>query len=711
MPLSSYMFSFVPHTPIISQVNTQENATNISLSDTPKICLNMIVKNESNIILRLLASVVALIDGYCICDTGSTDNTVELITAFFAKYDIPGKIIYEPFRDFGYNRSHAALACADIPNMDYLLLLDADMVLTGKALEPQNIQPFKTSLNADCYHVCQGSPGYYYKNVRLMRNYRGYSYWGVTHEYVSTPEGTKYGTIEIDTLFINDIGDGGAKSDKFERDIRLLKKGLEENPNNDRYTFYLANSLRDAGHIEEAIDTFRKRIEIGGWIEEIWHSHYNIGNCYKRLGQIEKAICAWVDAFNFHPKRVESLHEIVNYYRERGNNDAAYMYLSSALDSISRWGASNDFLFLQKDVYDYKLDYELSIIGYYVNHRNYNMPNTCMKVLAYPHLPSATASNVLSNYKFYVKHIVDDKLPFEQKFLDRVTDSLGLADDGVFVKSTPSVVLRGNHLIMNVRYVNYSIDDRGNYVNQEKIITKNAVAVLDIGSPVWQIVQEFELKYDTVQDGRYVGLEDIRLFIQDGKVLYNANRGIKYESTMTVEHGIVSLEYESTKESTWPKIENQHTIEKNWIMCPPSPPSESPRVIYNWNPQLIIGEFVENKFVEKRRNPTPAFFKYLRGSTNGVVIKGEIWVICHAVSYEERRNYYHIVVVLDEDTLEIRRYTPFFTFEGGKVEYTLGFVYLESDDSLFIGYSLYDKCAKYVKMSRDYFENQMIENS
>ena len=44
----------------------------------PKICLNMIVKNESKVITRLLESVSPIIDTYCICDTGSTDDTKEI---------------------------------------------------------------------------------------------------------------------------------------------------------------------------------------------------------------------------------------------------------------------------------------------------------------------------------------------------------------------------------------------------------------------------------------------------------------------------------------------------------------------------------------------------------------------------------------------------------------------------------------------------------
>jgi hypothetical protein len=82
--------------------------------------------------------------------------------------------------------------------------------------------------------------------------------------------------------------------------------------------------------------------------------------------------------------------------------------------------------------------------------------------------------------------------------------------------------------------------------------------------------------------------------------------------------------------------------------------------------------------------------------------------MCHAVSYEDRRYYYHIVVVLDKNTYRLKKYTPFFTFEGEKVEYTLGFNYLESDDTLLIGYSIYDKSTKYMNIEREYFENIMI---
>jgi tetratricopeptide (TPR) repeat protein len=671
----------------------------------------MIVKNESRVIIRLLDSVVKLLDGYCICDTGSTDNTIFLITEYFKRHNIPGKVVQEPFQDFGYNRTFALKAAADLPNMDYLLLLDADMILTGSYLQPENIKAFKKSLTKDFYHVCQGSKTYFYKNVRLVKNYKDFSYWGVTHEYVKSPDGAQGGSFENDHLFIEDIGDGGAKTDKFERDIRLLTKGLEENPGNDRYTFYLANSLKDAGHYEKSIEMYRNRIKIGGWVEEVWYSYYNIGKCYVILGEMEKAICTWMEGFDYYPQRLEAIYEIIKYYREHGKNKLAYLYYTAADKSMKKWGASSEYLFLQKDIYDYKLDYEMTIVGYYANDDNYDLNQLCMKVISDPNIDDDTSRNVMNNYKFYSEKIIQQHIPLSNHnmdILEKATKSLNIEESGEFVTSTPSITTRGNHLIVNVRYVNYRIDDHGNYINQEQIRTKNAIAIIDISKPIWRTVQEFELKYNDSIDNRYVGLEDVRLFNDDYIIYYNSNRGLSY-GNMEIEHGIIDFSKESTVEEKLLKKADQHSIEKNWVLIPSTNViKKHKKAIYNWSPKLIIGDIIDDQFVETQQIKTPAFFKYLRGSTNGVIVNDELWLICHAVSYENRRYYYHIIVVLDKDTYELKKYTPFFTFEGEKVEYTLGFNYLDSDDTILIGYSVYDKSTKYMNIQRDYFEDMMI---
>ena len=173
----------------------------------------MIVKNEGKIITRLFNSVIDIIDTYCICDTGSTDNTCEIIDEYFKSKNISGKIIKEPFRNFEYNRTFAVKACYGMS--DYILLLDADMVL--------NVYNFdKQKLNNVAYFILQGCNDFYYENIRLIKNVENIEYKGVTHEYITCPNIDPIQRFNKNELFITDIGDGGCKLDKFERDIRLL---------------------------------------------------------------------------------------------------------------------------------------------------------------------------------------------------------------------------------------------------------------------------------------------------------------------------------------------------------------------------------------------------------------------------------------------------------------------------------------------------------
>lgn len=706
-----------------------------------KICLNMIVKNESKIIQRLLLSVFPLIDTYCICDTGSDDDTIQIIETFFAEINMTGKIVREPFRDFGYNRTYAMKQCIGMPNADYLLLVDADMILeideiiytntntTSNIASPtpngNSIHKFKSSLRDDAYYILQGTETFFYKNVRILRNNPEYSYWGVTHEYVKTPANTKFNTISKSSMFLRDIGDGGSKTDKTERDIRLLKKGLDELPDNDRYTFYLANSYHDINDNENAIKTYKKRIEIGGWIEEVWFSYYSIGKCLMNMGDISKAISTWLHAYEIFPDRIENIYEIISYYRKSGNNKLAYMFYHSIINHVKK-KKSFDHLFLEKNIYDFMLDYEFSIIAYYYNPDQLDVFRASMNVLANSNVEENLQKSVLTNYKFYdlklktleCQHKRQD-FDYNYELLKTIGDTTIGVDRNMFISSTPSIVydltdvnkdnvrIRGKkRLLVNVRFVNYHIDDNGQYINQSKIITRNIFAVFDVNNIyIWKKIDEFELKYnteyDTVNDNMYVGLEDVRLYSNYGSVKYSANRGV--DNNMYVEHGDIHIKLHETAKSSLLKMQNQQNIEKNWVSfiheIVDLDHATETRMIYKWSP-LTIGVIAGDKYqVIKTDTHVPSFFKWVRGSTNGVRIDDEIWFICHLVNYEDRRYYYHLFVVLDSKTNSLKRYSKLFTFEGEKVEYTLGFIYIEGLNEMMIGYSTLDRTTKYMSVS------------
>lgn len=751
----------------------------------------MIVKNESRVIQRLLSSVAPFIDAYVICDTGSTDDTIPLIRSFFQIQGIPGHIVEEPFRDFGYNRSFALQKADELATeCDYVLLLDADMILW---LNPaMDVATIKNSLTEDAYHIFQGSDAFYYKNSRIVRRGIGASYWGVTHEYLSLKEGrgSKTGLLPKSTIFIKDIGDGGAKADKFERDIRLLKRGLEEHPTSERYMFYLANSYRDHGDTDLAIETYKRRIAAGGWFEEVWYSMYNIGVCYKSKGDMISAIHWWMEAYQFFPKRVENLYEIITHYRQQGKPQLAYLFYNMALKQVVLHNNNPDYLFLKKDIYDYKLDYEFSIFGYYCNIDNFDLTRICMKVVNCPLVESSIVQNVLSNYKFYAKKLTtwaepaSTTFPGQQAILSLIQDKWNAEVGPGFVSSTPSLCLysinngnnNGNHkpqtiLSVCVRYVNYKINETGGYENQNQITTINKIAHFDWetgqqivhfvspssssadgdgdnddnGNDIFIQLIDDTLVYDTSYDNNkdnnnpYVGVEDVRLFWNSSLqgLCYNGNRGLGAHNIVveigTVVPAVVVASSGNTYASGFigmPNDKQQQNVEKNWVVFEDA--NKTQKIIYAWHDlcigdRLLIDDNNNNnvldtaddtasassstfkyRFRQTHSIQTPNIFSKIRGSTNGVTVGREIWFICHAVSYEDRRYYYHMFVALCPHTYAIRKYTPLFTFEGEKVEYTLGFVYRKENNTFCIGYSTMDRTTKFMNIKKSAVENMCL---
>jgi glycosyltransferase involved in cell wall biosynthesis len=670
----------------------------------PTLCLNMIVRNESAVIERLLASVAPLVADYVICDTGSTDDTAVRIAEFFAARGISGHVVDDaPFVDFGRNRTSALEHCRRLSTSTYALLLDADMVLDG----PADPAAFRAGLVNDIYTLFQQNGGLIYKNTRIVRNAPGFSYWGVTHEYLAAPPGTTSGAIPHAVLHIKDVGDGGSKGDKVQRDIRLLTQGLVDVPNNDRYTFYLANSYRDAGENAKAITHYRKRIALGGWAEECWASFYSIGNCYMRMGETEKAVYAWWEGYDHSPHRVETLYEIAKHFRVIGKHRLSQSAYAIAVREMVAH-PSRDHLFLQQDVYDYKLHYEMTVVGYYHNPDGLDLAALSTRVMCCPGIEESLRTNVLANYKFYATALrdrADPMRPENAEMLDRVGKAvMGLravaADpaNGEFFASTPSVcrIPGTDTVVVCTRFVNYRIDDAGGYLNKEHIVTINVISVLDVSAPVWRLEREFELRYDASRDGRYVGLEDVRLAPGDScnTLVYNANRGVDGE--MHVEHGLIDLDAGECIDSSLLKYAARAGTEKNWVLLPSTSPDARPQCVYGWCP-LVVGEIsAMRELVVQHTYDTPPMFKHVRGSTNGVAVGGEIWFIVHLVSYDSgRRWYYHCLVALDAATSNLARWSAPFVFEkGAPVEYTLGFGMIGAD--ALIGYSVLDRETKYM---------------
>ena len=653
------------------------------------ICLNMIVKNESKIIKRLLKNVLPIIDTYCICDTGSTDNTIQIIKEFFNKNKIDGKIIEEPFKNFCYNRNHSLNACYGMS--DYILLLDADMILNIKNFD-KNIL-----IDNDVIYILQGSNDFYYKNIRIIKNNQDFKYYGVTHEYLDTNNNKKTLSLSKEQLFINDIGDGGSKQNKFKRDIDLLLKGIKDEPNNHRYYFYLANSYRDYGDNENAIKYYRKRINFKGWKEEVWYSYYEIGNCYKKMDKMNNAMTYWLDAYNYYPERLEAMYEIIMYQRYKKNYILCNLFYNSIKENLENNINRDNYLFLHNDVYTYKLFYEYTIFAFY--NKILKVDNEIIKVLNNT-LNHNIRNSLLQNIQFY-----DLKLK-QKKVIDLSNNKvIDVNDEKIKFNSSSSCLINNinkDGYIMNIRYVNYYINKDGSYSNCDKhIISLNEYVELDNN---FNILNRKTFKFKNEKQ-LYKGIEDVRIYNDNDKILFNGFKSNKKNDKLNIK--IVSGNYDVKLDKlTFEYMKttfNNELYEKNWIytnydneLC----------IIYKWFP-LTICSIKDNEISIKKEIKMPWIFKEIRGSSNSYEYfnnetnKKELWFIVHNVYYGSPRNYYHLLVVFDEN-FNLIKYTSPFNFENEKIEYSLSIIV--NDDELIINYSNWDRTTKIGFYDKSYID-------
>ena len=316
------------------------------------ICLNMIVRNESRIILRCLRAVADHIACWVIGDTGSTDGTQEIIRRFFAERSIPGELHEFPFIDFSQARNEALDRARASPlDFDYLMFVDADMEFVTRDLQ------FRRGLTHTCYNMLQNSGISYYNNRLLRRDAPG-RYVGATHEYLKVPNRTE----RLSSAWFIDHANGSNRREKIERDLRLLRQSLETDPENHRSWFYLAQTYRDGHMLPEAIDAFRKRAELGGWEEEAFQARWQLARCLLKSGEENEFLRAAMEAYNFRPQRAEPLYDLAKFWRERKCYDMACTFAEMGL--ATPW-PDRDVLFVEDHIYSVGFAHEYSICGYY----------------------------------------------------------------------------------------------------------------------------------------------------------------------------------------------------------------------------------------------------------------------------------------------------------------------------------------------------------
>jgi tetratricopeptide (TPR) repeat protein len=239
-------------------------------SDSPRLSVCMIVKDEEEFILQAIESVRALAYQVVVVDTGSTDRTVALAESLGAE------VHHFEWND---NFSDARNYSLEHVTGDWVLILDADEILDpegnddlARDLYSENQLGFRIPLanfmRTEDHTLQQTGDGVTYV-PRLFRNAPGLHFVGRVHEQIFSSIVVRQGHWGMDsgigrTRLLHFGYDPSVKisRDKVKRNLRLLDKAVEEMPDEPALLMNYALDLFNDGRIDEALVQHRHAMEV-----------------------------------------------------------------------------------------------------------------------------------------------------------------------------------------------------------------------------------------------------------------------------------------------------------------------------------------------------------------------------------------------------------------------------------------------------------------
>lgn len=639
------------------------------------ILLISMVRNESKIIKRCLESLMGVCTGFCFLDTGSTDDTIEIIKEFLKTNR--GCLVQEPFIDFGTSRTRSFQICQEYAKSKnynlkewYGLLIDADMILNV------NKSIFTLDTSYTTLNVIQKAGDLQYYNTRLIRLSENWKSVGVTHEYWQCADPTIF-NLPFEMINIIDVNDGGCKADKFERDIKLLERGLMLEPKNHRYHFYLAQSYESINNKEKAIEHYKKRLELGGWFEETYVTYLRLGDIVEKD---EDKIFYWLKAHEVDQDRAEHFYRLSRHFRIKADNNIASFF---AREGKKIPYPKDRMLFIQNDVYNFRLDEEISIACNYTKDKTGLGFSTCNDLALRLNIHDESANLAFFNLQFYVEKIkgiqkTEWQLMEREVGFKESSCSLIYYPNETFIgiQRTVNYTMKGVEYICDgpVRTTNYLI--RGKFREIQSAHKIEVLVEKKRSSPVKDLedlrIVEYCNRYYAIGTTNEYGIND---FPSQVLCLLDSNFNISK---------ILQLFYEENR------------IQKNWC---PFMFQDRFCCIYGYDPFIVLEINVDTGECREIINcKQPIRLINVRGSSSPVLIEGFFYQVVHIVYYEPYRRYMHRIIKYEPENMKIQDISKPFFFESFGIEFCLG-LYGNTLENTFIHYSVSDNSSNVLKIN------------
>uniref|UniRef100_A0A6C0EQN5 Uncharacterized protein n=1 Tax=viral metagenome TaxID=1070528 RepID=A0A6C0EQN5_9ZZZZ len=311
----------------------EENGDKLILNYDNLMHLCIMVKDAGPQFEEVLKDNLHLIDRWTILDTGSTDETVDIINKVLVGKK-EGELFKEPFINFRDSRNRlldlAGTKCK------FIIMLDDTYIVEG------NLREFLNEVRGDKYtssfSIIIQSNDVNYGSNRIIKADKNLRYIYKIHEVISDKDNINV-IIPEEKCFIKDITSDYMKkrtNDRKQLDLKLLYEEIEDDPMNCRTYYYIAQTYNLLGDYEKAYEFFLKRSEFtnSGFIQERIDAVFESARIANFQLNKPWAECEelYNKAYKIDESRPDSLYFIGIHYYMENNFSKAYFYFKKGFE-------------------------------------------------------------------------------------------------------------------------------------------------------------------------------------------------------------------------------------------------------------------------------------------------------------------------------------------------------------------------------------------
>lgn len=296
------------------------------------INLCIMVKDAGPGFEEVLTENMKHIDKWTILDTGSTDETINIIKKVLVKK--PGNLYQEPFINFRDSRNRLLeLAGKDCK---YLMILDDTYIIQGKYRE--FLSHVRGHVDTDSYNLFISTDDVHYASNRILKSDRELKYIYKIHEVIN-PDNNKCYQIPFEVGCVYDKPSDYMCKRTYNRklnDLTILFDEIKENPEDPRAYYYLGETYKELGNYESSLDFYLMRVNktqpgyIGDKVDALLQA--GIIAMFNLKKPFDYAKQLFLGVHELEPLRPDPIYCIGLGYYNISNFEQAYIFLKKAFE-------------------------------------------------------------------------------------------------------------------------------------------------------------------------------------------------------------------------------------------------------------------------------------------------------------------------------------------------------------------------------------------